>query len=56
MTTMIKLFTTPIHSSNRARVSLSSNFAMVGGGRHGCNFGNDIRGANLSWYLKLGPQ
>ena len=24
--------------------------------RHGCNFGNDIGGANLSWHLKLGPQ
>ena len=24
--------------------------------RHGCNFGSDIGGANLSWYLKLGPQ
>ena len=23
---------------------------------HGCNFGNDIGGANLSWHLKLGPQ
>ena len=23
---------------------------------HGCNFGNDIGGANLSWYLKPDPQ